>query len=345
MAKPIANAGSDKVIAEGSLPQTPALAGSGTPGTGGTSITGYQWAIARATVVGPTFSSATAQNPTFGPVAVLSAFRLFLVVTDDLGNDSETNPLLAPESAFCNVYVTTAVDAIPYIAPGSREWWPYYHTLVDAVASLRTDLDGQTIADHDTSATGSELDTLTDGSDATGLHTHADAATSTKGFTQLAEAAVSAASPKAVTRDDSILTQAVPGTLTSSGFIPGGVLVPSPAAGSEALAHFAFPEARTVVSAGFRFADGGSGTGSYTFRWYSMTLAQFGSNDWAGATALGSGTITITPGSHAVRYQRQTINTLVTPAASDDVLALRCTAAPSVPGAGLVVDVELEKRW
>lgn len=222
MAVPIANAGTSPASkAFTDLPTSQALSFSGTWGTGGSSITRYKSAIIdRPAGSAAALSSTTSATPTVNNVDQPGTVLVFLRVADNRFNNalapdpwlhadnasyvSEANPLKAPDSAFVRVSVRTENLDIEIPASGQRYWKAKYKQLVDAAEAMKATADALAVADLDTTATGAELDTLTDGSDASALHTHATittkATTSTHGIVRLASAPADAANPKAVTQ-------------------------------------------------------------------------------------------------------------------------------------------------
>ena len=100
---PLANAGADQTFSSdavsGALNAT--LSGSGTPGTGGSSITGYAWSVL-SKPAGSAFgiiSGGNTATPTVGPIDVFGNYRLFLVVTDNTGAVSVNTPTTYREGA------------------------------------------------------------------------------------------------------------------------------------------------------------------------------------------------------------------------------------------------------
>ena len=206
MALPIANAGSSpSPYTYAANPGSVVLNGSGTPGTGGSSITGYQWTILDEPDA-ITIDDATIAAPTIGNLPTEGSVLLFLVVTDNLSAVSEDDPLQAPDSAFYRISIKSQTIDIEKPAAGQRNFKSAYSDMVDKIDDFKADFDAHTIASHDTTATGAQLTTLTDGSSADSLHTHSAAAFSTlaasgvAGKIELASAPTDAGHPKAVTR-------------------------------------------------------------------------------------------------------------------------------------------------
>lgn len=142
-------------IAFASLPTSLVMtSASSTPGTGGSSITGWQWYLLDA----PPGSSASLLNATTGTCTLQNidlpgSYRVFLVVEDNLGNSSVESPnpvqsgtapfsfTVPPTTAFATITATTQYAALIKVAKGERNWlarglWP----LVDEIDLIRRDL-------------------------------------------------------------------------------------------------------------------------------------------------------------------------------------------------------------
>lgn len=82
------------------------------------------------------------QNPILTGVQTWGNYRLFLVVTNlNTSETSETNPLKAPNSAFCHVRLLSPRKGIEKPAPGERNHWTQLHKLADLLELLETDAD------------------------------------------------------------------------------------------------------------------------------------------------------------------------------------------------------------
>lgn len=193
MALPIAAAGGPyAVIPYASLPTTQLLAGSGTPGTGAASIVSYLWTIIdQPPTSAASLSSGVTQNPTLNGITVSGTVRVFLVVTDDDGNVSETDPAAAPDSAFADVAASTQYLDLIKPAASERNWTDNVNEWCDALDVL-----GGTII---------------------------PATTTTQGTVQLSETAANPAAPVAVTRDRQLYS------LRATGKIAANVMAGNPA--------------------------------------------------------------------------------------------------------------------
>lgn len=178
MALPIAIAGASPAdYPFSSLPiASVALTGSGTPGTGGTSIVAYTWTV----IDKPPGSSAALSatniaNPNLLTVDTSGSVLLFLQVEDDIGSLSEGDPTLAPDSAFYTLAVES--ELMEFVKPpiAGRNWAQRMWGFMDDTEAFREDFDDHTIESHvGTTATGAQLNTMVGGvnSNASALHTH-----------------------------------------------------------------------------------------------------------------------------------------------------------------------------
>ena len=108
-------------------------------------------------------SSSTAQNPTHQNVNnTWGDLRLFLVATNPAtGETSETDPKIAPASAFCTLQIESEARSLRLPAIGSRDWFTAFDTITNTLDTL-------TINNGITSAAvngaGELIITLSDGS-------------------------------------------------------------------------------------------------------------------------------------------------------------------------------------
>lgn len=128
-------------------------------------------------------SSSTAQNPTLQDVSnTWGDLRLFLVATNPAtGETSETDPKIAPASAFCTLQIESAARSLRLPAIGSRDWYTAFDTITNTLDTL-------TINNGITSATvngaGELIITLSDGSTINaGIVKGADGTNGTNGAT------------------------------------------------------------------------------------------------------------------------------------------------------------------
>jgi hypothetical protein len=368
MADPVAVVGTitSLPIAESALPALVQLDGtSSTPGTGGSSITAYSWTI----LWKPPASTTVFADPTVSqPRMTLDTYGTYLVfceVTDDIAQTSESDPLSAPSSAMYAVEVTGQETSIKKLAAGQRDYIATVNGWPDAIEQLASTLDSHTIASHsDTSATGAELNHLTngalsyatsDGTDGgTPLHIHEgdtiDAATtSDRGTVLLGEAAVSAGDPKVPAEGRFAFDGFVNGTELSTGYYPeviGGWY--SSGDGLRAHWHRRVHDSNLrVKSASVSLRHGGSASaGGYTVVLYEMTLAQMIANNFAGAGTIA--TLVIGAPSSDGEPTEQNNDSLSYDLTQGNYIVARVTASPGQVydmGKGLSVSVIAHRRF
>ena len=83
-------------------------------------------------------SSSTTQNPTLQNVSdIWGDLRLFLVATNPAtGETSETDPKIAPASAFCTLQIESAARSLRLPAIGSRDWYTALDTITNTLDTL-----------------------------------------------------------------------------------------------------------------------------------------------------------------------------------------------------------------
>lgn len=299
MTAPFANAGADQTFSaddvSGSLNAT--LSGSGTPGTGASSITGYAWSIlakppGSACAI---ISGGSTATPTVGPIDVWGNYRFFLVVTDNLGQVSANAPLSYSEGP---TPLARQSDAVVYLrVTGSK-------------TGLQQPASGEQNSGPLTNAWATAIEGLDAATD--------PATTSTLGLVELDEAPVDSDHPKAVTRDRIALCATV-----------RGKIAPTPTSGTPAqsTAQVVVPEdglTLTVVkvSIGDRWA---SGRDPYSFSLRRQTSTQFAANTFpAEVTHHDEGA----PGGNANKPLTFEIRGAALSLAENDVLSLKITGDP-----------------
>jgi len=128
----------DATVGQASLPQNIQLYGAGDDTADPMATFTYLWSIISAPP-GSTasLSSSTAQNPTLNGVNVWGNYILMLVATSSTSGASESNPLMAPDTARVGVRVTSASAGLEKTARGERNWFvPGYWPVVDKVEQL-----------------------------------------------------------------------------------------------------------------------------------------------------------------------------------------------------------------
>lgn len=94
--------------------------------------------------------------------AVWGDVRLFVVATNTAtGLSSESDPRLAPASAFCTLKIESESKALTLPAIGAREWWRSFDSLAQAVEDL--ELTDQAISTATINNAGELILTLNDG--------------------------------------------------------------------------------------------------------------------------------------------------------------------------------------
>ena len=246
MSDALANAGSDVTVAETSF-GSQSFTGTGTPGTGGTSITGYAWKVA-GVPPGSSVTTASLLNASTSTVTltpdVVGNYRLFLVVTDNVGNVSEDNPFLAPNAAFVQYRVELTNTGLEKGAPGDRNYAATTHAVVDYL--------------EDTVAPAI-----------------APATTTTLGVVKLKDAPVDAANPKAITQDR-----------VSYCFTKAGKIAASPGSGApcRAAAWVMVPEDLTLFAVSIAMGDAGTTTRTdYVFGVHRQTYSDWVGNVYGAA--------------------------------------------------------------
>lgn len=213
MALPIANAGADSQGKHGDgpftvLPALVTLAGSGTPGTGGTSISAYKWYLDIPAGMVVTINNDAVQAPDVIIVSGAGTVMALLVVTDNLSAESVGPADLAtvPDVAFVALEVPHPATGLIPEGNGERQTSAKAAAVVAEVEALRVDLGAHTSAGlHGSVATAAQLDNLINGTTVTGYHRHAAsdlttlAAVGVSGKVELATAPADAGHPKAIT--------------------------------------------------------------------------------------------------------------------------------------------------
>lgn len=356
MALPVANAGTLQSFAYSSLPiASVTLSGSGTPGTGGSSITGYAWSIvSQPTGGGATLSDATIAGPTFGPISVQGDYVLFLRVTDNLGAQSASRSAITTGDVGAFVTIRARSQYADLGIPGTGE---YNVGDLEYAWYVETDtntgrLDNFVVQDctdvAEATTTGPNLDYLTSGAYATlgGLagdvpqHIHpvntVDPATqSDLGAVEVEDAPQDPANPIVVNRDRVALS------VTVAGKIAPTATVGDPVWG---IAWVRVPDSGwTFTAASCVLGDNGTSTRTdYVFSVYKQTGANFITNTYG--AAIASHTLTAPATSNTpVSFEVRTAGTLCS---SGDVLSIRLTgdADAADQGSDLSVSWVFERR-
>ena len=318
MVAPIANAGlSPSPIAWSSNPGSYVLSGSGTPGTGATSITGYQWTILSQPTNGTAaLNDDTLQAPTLSPLPARGTVLLFLVVEDNLGNFSEQDPTQAPNSAFWRISIRTRYLGVEIPSPGQRDWADEYENTIDVIDVFKQSFNAHTIASHDTTATGTQLTTLTSGGSAAGLHTHPGgdfttlAAVGVLGKIECASAPADPAHPKAVTQ--LLFHQMLQTTTAAAKLVSDG----------QEVFVFQVPTTSTLINLEIVAADGWNGQ----FHVYVMTESAY----LSGTFGAASGSVTLSNSGARVRGAMSPTPNI--PLSGKDYIVVTRSTPTSTPG-------------
>lgn len=211
MATPIAITGGDVTVAQADVSSTKNVtltAARGVDSAGGTSIASFLWTIVSkppGSSVAFTGGSENTSTPTLTSVDTWGNYLLLCKVTDTYGQSSAATYGSAPSSALVTIRVQSTQLEVEKLASGERNWSERYNKVVAAVEAQKISAASPTVAAlTDTSATGAQLNELVGGGTTT-LHTHSgisiDAATTlVSGSVTLAEAPLSASTPKALTQ-------------------------------------------------------------------------------------------------------------------------------------------------
>lgn len=310
----------------------------------------WSWTIIDTDASTPaTLSSNTVQNPT----TTVSTWRnalIFLIVTNtNTSESSETDPTLAPDSAFVVARVLSSNAGIQKFAAGERNWTGDVHEWAQAIEDeAAAPIPPHDIIDHAdvTTATGAELDVLVSGGYAelpasNALHTHkgihVDVATPLSfGVVTLEEAADVPASPRVITHERIVLQgRAEVSRVAASGLTlgilprnyPAGDLIAS----GGPLCIWKIEETLSIVGLSIILNDGGSASAATAYRFALVRGASQSAVEtltWSTlpglATPVGS-----PPSDHAPLVLSATPGTAPT-APAGQYLALLCLAAPKV---------------
>lgn len=319
--------------------------------------TGWNWTW---TIVGEdpanpgALSSAVVQNPTVD-VSSWHNVRLFLIVQNTTTLEySEQDPQLAPDSAFVAVRVLSDATGIQKPAPGERNYHEALHDVIEAVDTGATSTAAHAINDHTdatASVTGANLNTLTSGANATGLHTHNGtdvglATAAARGSVVLEE--TGAGSAKVITRERVHLQATVDASRTSAHGLMAGAIVPESypsdqsVASGKPLAVWRADEALTIKDWAVTLVDGGPSAPShaYKFRLGVATAASAGAGVWSDLGSELTGNPSNDQGVMALNGALASDYVL----AAGSYIAVFCLAAPRTtdgdqPGGGMTAQI------
>lgn len=361
MPNPIADAGSNQRFTNASLPTSAALTGSGTFFAPATAISSYLWELVEKPAgSSAALSSTTAQNPTLNTIDTPGTYLLFLRVTDDQSDQSEGDKLKADASAFVSIRAELA-NGLVKPAPGERDTAAITHEWADDIDANQTTADAHAADTTDPHNTLSVAGTVSVGDAPAGsgevlvststttaewqTSSQPDAATGTKGIGFTAEAPAVASSPKFVTRDRRPFTAQINDSYTSSGWVPGEVLVQT-TTGDHNRCHAVWYVDEDIYVKTWDIAMLSGGTtagGGYTVQLIRMTPAQFL------ADTVSDSLDSVVTGAPATNQAPLSSvgNAVNTAVSGGNYLGVYVSAGPSsgAGGVGLCVTVNAEKRW
>jgi len=347
-----------------SLPTTHALSGTGTFFAPATAIVSYLWELVEKPAgSAAVLTSTTAQNPTLNSIDTPGTYLLFLRVTDDNpggAEQSQGDKLKAPASAFISVRAELP-NGLVKPAPSERDHADVLLEWAVDIDANQTTMDGH-VADvtdpHNTlsvagtvkvsdapAGAGEVLVSTSTTTAGWGASSQPDATTGVKGIITLAEAPVSAGTPKAVTRDRSKLEALINDSYTPLGWVPGEVLV-QVATGPHNRCHkvWYLDEDVRLKTWDLAFLSGGTiAGGGYTIRLVRMSPAQFLADT---VSDVLDTVIIAAPGSDQAPLNSPA-NSVDLAITGGNYLGVYVISAPSAGagGHGLNVTVNLEKRW
>jgi len=344
MAAPIAVIDAIGAIQQANLPGTKVLSDSSVPGAGAAAITSRSWFIlSKANSSSAEFAddgtgnpgqTSTLQTPTIQNIDAVGNVRVFLTVIDDQNQASETDPLLAPDSAFGVATVQYTNSSLEMLADGQRNWGVNAGRVTSHLDDLRGDFETRTvneIADVAlVTSTGPHLDNLMNNVYATqngtaggvSLHKHPvetlDPATTTEnGSVTLDEAPLNPVNPKVLNNEFTVYSANIEGTNTLNGYIPGKLMLQPQTTVNENTAHVGFISneiSGTINEFSVSLRNGGDSSlgGQLKFGLYVMTQGQWQVNDYAGAVLVSSLSASAPANPGAATYQQATnLNTVI----------------------------------
>lgn len=301
----------------------------------------YSWSIISTNYTGaPAINTPAGQNTTV-TVDEWVNIRLFLTVrNDNLGTWSEQDPAVAPDSAFVVIAVSSTSKLLERLADGERNFIDTLDEWPTAIEDLALNVPAHDIDDHDTTATGAQLDTLTDGSNASGLHSHSGsdilpATTAAYGVVQL-ENAPAGAIPRVITKERVSFTASTFQSIVTGGsgasvqddIRDAGVSAPM----QDGIFLFRADDAMDIVTIYFYMNDGGetAPVTKYTFAIDVGTIGDY-------AADMGYNTFkTFADIAPAGDYEPFEFGAKVLQAvAAGEWIRVRCTVGATTPGHGL----------
>jgi len=331
----------------------------------------YKWSI----ISKPYGSAASLVNDTLQDVELTGIdlegnYVLFLVVTNTASTEvSEGSYVVAPNSARSHLRVRTTKHGLEKNAPVERNVYKRpinsggdtlrnVHDIVDA-------FENHTIEDdHNTVATGADLDELVGGG-MTALHQHAGLSVTPAteidlGTVMLEDAPVDPLHPKVINQERLIFQGGSAGTMTSRGFKPG-IIEPPVSTVAQACWWVRVPEDVTVDLIEVGLEDGGGVPGDYQFApIYTATVNGVEANTWfqlldTDAVWRRMQILWDDAGAHAssvahgpLQLRLKGDNTAPTykpwEVTGGWYIGIQCIAAPAEPGGGLHISIHARRK-
>lgn len=125
----------DADIAQSALTTTQNLYGTASDSENGSATFSFSWTLVDApSGHGAALVDSTIQNPTLNSIDTWGNYRFFLIATNtSTSATSETDPIIAPNSAFVTVRVNSTNRGLEKPAKGERDWHSKAHEWVSAI--------------------------------------------------------------------------------------------------------------------------------------------------------------------------------------------------------------------
>ncbi len=323
-------------VLEAALPGVPQLYGAGVDSSDGAPVFTWLWSIISTNYTGaPVITTPLAQNTTV-TVDEWVNIRMFLVITNtNNAKVSEADPALAPDSAFVVIRVRSTNTTLDKLADGERNFIDRLNLWPDRIDIFGGAPPAHNIDDHDTAATGAQLDTLTDGSNATGLHTHSGADVVTAGVGVLGVVELEAAPvgvPKMITQERLIWTASTFSSIQAGPAINTSTIQAFGATDkNNGIFYFRAREEVTLIETALMMNDGGvvAPATDYEFVVEKGTFAQFDAD--AGLTTVA----TLTGNPTSANGPMEIVAGSGTKILAGEWVRVRCSVTASTPGYGL----------
>lgn len=128
----------DITISQTNLPSSGVFYGAGVDSSDPSATFSYTWTLlAKPSASTASLSSTSTQSVTLNDVNEWGNYRLFLIVTNtSTGESSETDPILAPKTAFTSLRVESAQLGLQKPAQGERDWMGVAYEWVDSLEGI-----------------------------------------------------------------------------------------------------------------------------------------------------------------------------------------------------------------